>query len=140
MTFEESFPNERLRRARHLKGWTQSDLAEALDTDFETVSRWERGIAVPSSYYRGKLCDVLGKTPEELGLISDSSMSLPAFTSTCVFLSSSYTDAGKEVVTQLKADLQTRGFDVVSSHTMRRHGRENRRKVLQEVIRVERLR
>ncbi len=139
MTFEESFPNERLRRARHLKGWTQSDLAEVLDTDFETVSRWERGIAVPSSYYRGKLCDVLGKTPEELGLISDRSVSLPPFTSPCIFLSSSYTDARKEVMTQLKADLQTRGFDVVSSHTMRRHGTENRRKVLQEVIRIARV-
>jgi len=52
MSFEEIFPNERLRHARYLKGWTQSDLAAALDTDFETVSRWERGIAVPSLFYQ----------------------------------------------------------------------------------------
>lgn len=28
MLFEENVPNERLRRARHLKGWTQSELAD----------------------------------------------------------------------------------------------------------------
>jgi transcriptional regulator with XRE-family HTH domain len=68
MSFEENVPNEQLRRARHLKGWTQSELAETLDTDFETVSRWERGTTVPSSYFREKLCSVLDKTPKSLGL------------------------------------------------------------------------
>src|SRR5437764_141851 len=49
MLFEEHVPNERLRRVRHLEGWTQSELAERLDTDFETISRWERGITVLST-------------------------------------------------------------------------------------------
>jgi len=29
MSFEENVSNEQLRRTRHLKGWTQSELAEA---------------------------------------------------------------------------------------------------------------
>jgi transcriptional regulator with XRE-family HTH domain len=66
MSFEENVPNEQLRRARHLKGWTQSKLAETLDTDFETVRRWERGTTVPSAYFREKLCSVLDKTPKSL--------------------------------------------------------------------------
>src|SRR6266496_3831390 len=63
MLFEEHVPNERLRRTRHLKGWTQSELAERVGTDFETVSRWERGITLPSAYFRDRLCSVLDKTP-----------------------------------------------------------------------------
>ena len=66
MLTEENVPKERLRRARHLKAWTQSDLAEAAGTDFETVSRWERGITMPNTYFREHLCRVLEKTLEEL--------------------------------------------------------------------------
>jgi ribosome-binding protein aMBF1 (putative translation factor) len=47
---EEFVPNERLRRARSLKGWSQAELAEQVGTSFEIVSRWERGITVPSPY------------------------------------------------------------------------------------------
>ena len=65
---EEFVPNERLRRARSLKGWSQAALAEQIGTSFEMVSRWERGVTVPSIYYRERLCAVLGQTPEELGL------------------------------------------------------------------------
>ena len=49
---EEFVPNERLRRARSLKGWSQAELAEQVGTSFEMVSRWERGVTVPSHYYR----------------------------------------------------------------------------------------
>ena len=49
----EFVPNERLRRARSLKGWSQADLAEQVGTSFEIVSRWERGVTVTSPYYRG---------------------------------------------------------------------------------------
>ena len=48
----EFVPNERLRRARSLKGWSQAELAEQVGTSFEMVSRWERGVTVPSHYYR----------------------------------------------------------------------------------------
>ena len=33
-------PNELLRRARILKGWSQAELAEKVGTSFEMVSRW----------------------------------------------------------------------------------------------------
>jgi transcriptional regulator with XRE-family HTH domain len=86
MLIEENVPNERLRRARHLKGWTQSDLAEAVGTDFETVSRWEGGISLPSAYFRVHLCRVLEKTLEELGFVQSLDESLAPSTAPCVFL------------------------------------------------------
>jgi transcriptional regulator with XRE-family HTH domain len=134
MNSQENIPNERLRRVRHLKGWTQSDLAEALDTDFETVSRWERGIAVPSAYFREKLCEVLDKTAEELGLLSPLNTPLTPITFPFVFLASAYADAEKEVVMYLKAGLQARGISVWSSRQLRRQGAEISKKVLQETI------
>ena len=49
MTNKEEFvPNELLRHARSLKGWSQAELAEQVGTSFEIVSRWERGITIPS--------------------------------------------------------------------------------------------
>src|SRR5215469_2509660 len=136
MSFEENIPNERLRRARHLKGWTQSQLAEIVDTDFETVSRWERGISVPSAYFREKLCSVLDKAPAELGLIPDLHEPLAASTSPCVFLTAAYADAEREFTTRLKAHLQARGVTVLSSRTLRRQGVEHQRRALQEAIRT----
>src|SRR6266566_2209558 len=135
MLFEENIPNERLRRARHLKDWTQSELAEALGTDFETVSRWERGITIPGAYFREKLCSVLDKTPEELGLIHALTEPLAASPSPSVFLASAYADAECEFTTHLKAHLQACGVTVLSSRTLRRQGVENQRKALQEAIR-----
>jgi len=71
-------PNERLRRARNRKGWSQADLASEVGTSFEMVSRWERGVTVPSPYYRQRLCSVLGQSVEELGLLPDTpSISAP---------------------------------------------------------------
>ena len=136
MSFEEIVSNERLRRARDLRGWTQADLAEALGTDFETVSRWERGITVPSSYYREKLCSVLGKTAEELGLHSERVDLLTTSTHSYVFLASSFADAELEFVTRLKADLQAREITVLSSRAIKRQGSGNARKVLQEAVRA----
>src|SRR5215469_16977344 len=78
MSKEASVPNERLRRARSLKGWSQPDLAAEVGTSFEMVSRWERGVTVPSPYYRERLCAVLGQSVEELGLLPDTpSISAP---------------------------------------------------------------
>ena len=136
MSFEEIVSNERLRRARDLRGWTQADLAEALGTDFETVSRWERGITVPSFYYREKLCTTLGKTAEELGLRSERLDLLTASTRPYVFLASSFADAELEFVTRLKADLQTREISILSSRAVKRHGGANINKALQEVVRA----
>src|SRR6266702_7480892 len=136
MSFEETIPNERLRRVRHERGWTQAELAEMAGTTFETVSRWERGIKAPSAYYRRKLCDIFGKTAEELGLLADSHVSLMPGSSPCVFFSSAYADADHKFVTSLKTELQTQGVTVWSSRTIRRQEVGNKRSVLQEAIRA----
>ncbi len=136
MNFEETIPNERLRHARFQMGLTQAELAEKVGTTFETVSRWERGIKAPSAYYRRKLCEVFGKTAEELGLIADSGSFLPSGSSPCVFLSSAYSDAELKFVVSLKEELQTRGVTLWSSRTIRRQETRSKRNVLQEAIRA----
>jgi len=136
MNFEETIPNERLRRARYEKGWTQAELAEKMGTTFETVSRWERGIKAPSAFFRRKLCDVLGRTAEELGLLADPNAVPTPGPSPCVFFSSAYTDAEDKFVVTLKVELQTRGVTVWSSRTIRRQEPGNKRNVLQEAIRA----
>ena len=136
MESEYTFPNERLRHARHRKAWTQSELAEALDTDFETVSRWERGITIPSAYYRDKLCEVLGQSAEERGLISDSPVPLPLSSAPLVFLASSHLDAEREMVLEIKAHLQAHGITLWSSRSLRRTSLEERTHALREVIRA----
>src|SRR5712691_3873542 len=136
MNIEEIIPNERLKRARHQQGWTQAELAERVGTTFETVSRWERGIKIPSAYYRRKLCEVFGKTPEELGLLTDAGGFPVSGSIPCVFLSSAYADAELKFVLSLKEELQARGITVWSSRTIRRQETRNKRNVLQEAIRA----
>ena len=136
MNFEEIVPNERLKRARYEKGWTQAELAEKVGTTFETVSRWERGIKAPSAYYRRRLCEVFGKTAEELGLLTDPSAIPTPGPSPCVFFSSAYTDAEHKFVNSLKVELQVRGVTLWSSRTIKRQETRNKRNVLQEAIRA----
>ena len=136
MNIEEIIPNERLKRARHQQGWTQAELAEKVGTTFETVSRWERGIKAPSAYYRRQLCEVLGKTAEELGLLADPSAIPVRGPSPCLFLSSAYADAEHKFVVSLKTELQTQGVTIWSSRTIRRQETRNKRNVLQEAIRA----
>jgi predicted ATPase/DNA-binding CsgD family transcriptional regulator/transcriptional regulator with XRE-family HTH domain len=136
MSIEEIIPNERLKRARYQKGWTQAELAEKVGTTFETVSRWERGIKAPNAYYRRKLCEVLDKTAEELGLLADPSAFPIRGASPCLFLSSAYADAEHKFVVSLKTELQTQGVTIWSSRTIRRQETRNKRNVLQEAIRA----
>jgi transcriptional regulator with XRE-family HTH domain len=62
MQFYEILVKERTKRY-----WTQPELAEKLEVDVKTVSRWETGLGMPKSENRRKLCALFGKTPEELG-------------------------------------------------------------------------
>src|SRR5215467_12036128 len=62
-------PNELLRQERLLRGWTQQDLAGRIATDGYAVNRWERGRATPSPYFRQRLCALLGKNAQDLGLV-----------------------------------------------------------------------
>jgi len=63
-------PNERLKAQRLKKNWTQVYVATMIGTSDVEVSRWETGAAAPSLYFREKLCELFGQTPEALGFIS----------------------------------------------------------------------
>src|SRR5256886_16285539 len=136
MTVEERVPNERLRHARSLKGWSQAKLAEEVGTSFEMVSRWERGVTMPTLYFRAHLCTALGMTAEQLGLVYDPSELLATPTSPFVFLACSYADSEKAVVTRLKTVLQKHGITLWSSRHIGMQGLEQPRKALREVVRA----
>jgi len=136
MAIEECVPNERLRHARSLQGWSQAKLAEEVGTTFEMVSRWERGITMSSSYFRARLCAALGMTDEELGLVQSPEDLLAPLVSPFVFLACSHADTEKAIVTQLKTVLQERGLTLRSSRQIRRAGVEHPRKTLREAIRA----
>lgn len=57
---------QRLRQERVANGWRQQTLAEKIGTTEGTINRWEQGKNAPDSYYRERLCEVFGKTPNEL--------------------------------------------------------------------------
>src|SRR5215471_4226977 len=59
---------ERLRRR-----WTQQEVADQLGTTAGNVSRWERGLTSPGPYFRRKLCELFGRSAQELGLTWDGS-------------------------------------------------------------------
>jgi len=64
--------NDRLRRIRERRGWTQKDVADHIHLpDARMLRRWENGEAFPSLRYRAKLCEVFQQSPEDLGLIMD---------------------------------------------------------------------
>jgi tetratricopeptide (TPR) repeat protein len=56
----------RLRRERGLHSWSQEQVAEKIGTTAPNVSRWERGKTFPDTYFRQKLCELFGKSAEEL--------------------------------------------------------------------------
>lgn len=65
-------PNNLLRRERELRGWSQKEVAERINAlGPHYVSRWERGNASPSPYYRQRLCELFGKNARELGFFDE---------------------------------------------------------------------
>ena len=62
-------PKQRLKEERELRGWSQKYVAEQIGADHYYLSRWERGSASPSPYYRQRLCALFGKNARELGLL-----------------------------------------------------------------------
>jgi tetratricopeptide (TPR) repeat protein/DNA-binding XRE family transcriptional regulator len=60
-------PNEQLKAQRIKKNWTQVYVATQIGANGTEVSRWETGTAVPSLYFREKLCALFATTPEDLG-------------------------------------------------------------------------
>jgi tetratricopeptide (TPR) repeat protein/transcriptional regulator with XRE-family HTH domain len=62
-------PNTRLKAQRLRKQWSQVYVATMIGTNDVTVSRWENGTNFPSLYYQQKLCELFGKSAEELGFV-----------------------------------------------------------------------
>jgi tetratricopeptide (TPR) repeat protein/transcriptional regulator with XRE-family HTH domain len=56
----------RIRQERQRRHLSQEALAEALGTVVKSISRWERGQAVPQAYYRLQLCRLFDIHPAEL--------------------------------------------------------------------------
>jgi len=70
VTHSKRLPNSRLHDARVEHGWSQQKLAELLGTTPVSISRWENGVNHPFPYFQERMCEVFGKTPAELGLLS----------------------------------------------------------------------
>ena len=62
-------PNLKLRQAREEHGWRQIDLAQHLQVDRSTISRWEKGAQTPEHYFIQKICKVFERSPRDLGLL-----------------------------------------------------------------------
>ena len=62
---------ERLIAERLRCRWTQLEVADQLGTTPGNVSRWERGITSPGPYFRSRLCELFGRSAQELGLSQD---------------------------------------------------------------------
>ncbi len=64
-------PNKYLKREREYRCWSQLEIADAIGTTAFNVSRWERGITLPSAYFRRQLCQLFDKSAQELGFLDD---------------------------------------------------------------------
>jgi transcriptional regulator with XRE-family HTH domain/energy-coupling factor transporter ATP-binding protein EcfA2 len=58
-----------LKKERKRRGWSQAYVAEKLGTDFRVVSRWERGLHLPTAYHRPALCALFNMSAQELRLV-----------------------------------------------------------------------
>ncbi|NJM43006.1 MAG: helix-turn-helix transcriptional regulator [Brachymonas sp.] len=57
---------DRLALRRHERGWTQAELAEKLGVETETISRFERGHAMPSLKRLASLAEILDASTGDL--------------------------------------------------------------------------
>lgn len=55
-----------IRQAREAMGWSQDDLARALNVDRTTVGKWEFGAREPDFATLRALCRLLGLPPEQV--------------------------------------------------------------------------
>ena len=58
--------NLKLKQARKENGYSQADLAEALNVDIKTVGNWERGKTLPDIEQLWKCAKALNTDPNEL--------------------------------------------------------------------------
>ena len=57
---------DRIKELREALGYKQSELAEKLDVNFTTVSKWEKNVAHPDISLLPKLAQILEVTEHEL--------------------------------------------------------------------------
>src|SRR5438876_1268743 len=69
---------QRLRYERDLRGWARDTLADLLGVYKTYIGRWEREEALPSYPDQQRLCELFGKTVQELG-ISDAPDQSPPY-------------------------------------------------------------
>ncbi len=61
-----------LRRERERRGWSQAEVASRIGVPSPFhVSRWERGVVIPSPRYRARYCHLFGKDANELGFVGN---------------------------------------------------------------------
>lgn len=63
-------PTIRLKALRVKKQWSQVYVATMIGTNDVSVSRWENSITFPSLYYQQQLCELFGKSAEDLGFVA----------------------------------------------------------------------
>lgn len=56
----------RIRAARIAAGLSQREVGRALNVDFATIWKWERGVMIPRDSRRAELAAVLGVTTDSL--------------------------------------------------------------------------
>lgn len=84
MSYEFIQPRMHLANERKFRERSQQELAEQLGTTQANVSRWERGITTPTSYFRSKLVALFRKDAYELGLLSEHSWETSPYTAPLV--------------------------------------------------------
>lgn len=60
---------ETLKHFRRDKLWSQAELAHLVGTTPVSVGRWEKNLTRPNLHFQRQLCEVFGKSPEELGFV-----------------------------------------------------------------------
>lgn len=58
--------SQRLKYERRMRGWTQQDIARRIDVSPVSISRWENGQTHPSPFFRQRLCELFGRSHNEL--------------------------------------------------------------------------
>jgi transcriptional regulator with XRE-family HTH domain/tetratricopeptide (TPR) repeat protein len=76
MKKQDTHPNEKLKREREIRGWSQRTVATHVGTAEQVVARWEGGRHKPNRYFQTQLCELFGKNAEELGFLLPASDTL----------------------------------------------------------------
>jgi transcriptional regulator with XRE-family HTH domain len=70
-SMDEKQPNQKLRRERELRGWSQQTVAERVGTTEQIVCRWAKGEHKPNRHFQTQLCQLFEKNAEELGFLNE---------------------------------------------------------------------